>query len=528
MTSHERVTLTWRENFANLRYMLSDAWLLLLNNVLDALGYFARTFAFIPFFVNDFNLDDSDASWIYMIYGLSCTFFAVVGGTLANKVPGPYLLAFGALCDATGSAVLVMTRDLAWIKFAMYTLFPIGMAFGSPIVLKMTKRLVWAPMHGFVVAVFYSMMNVSAAIAQFGFDIARAHSLDGKAGFGPYRTIFLISLFIEVLTTTTAFSIRTNVYVDENNKVQYVKHTNKKERGPSTWTIFVLTLYNVNFYKLLVISLLLVGPKTVFRSLETVYVLFMDRYFGSKYVGTIAAINPIMISAGLWLVQPLLEYIPYNARFLIGATVTLFSLGVMVAFGVTYFTVIMFQVLLSIGEMFWSPALNTFSMQLAPQGHEGLWISMPQIPFTLAKVINGKTSGWLLERYCPEPPGACHAREMWAMLLLITAFAPILLAVLWKCLYVPSSQLLVTKIIEDPDETTPPLIEKDKRHVAVDIGDIELRRVRDIKTITRKGVERKVYVDEDGNNMGDVTSSDDDASNDFPLGIHTHQLANTK
>jgi hypothetical protein len=62
-------------------------------------------------------------------------------------------------------------------------------------------------------------------------------------------------------------------------------------------------------------------------------------------------------------------------------------------------------VLLSVGEVIWSPKLNEYIASIAPPGQEGTYLGMSMIPWFAAKLIVGAISGHLLTRWVPEGIG---------------------------------------------------------------------------------------------------------------------------
>jgi hypothetical protein len=62
-------------------------------------------------------------------------------------------------------------------------------------------------------------------------------------------------------------------------------------------------------------------------------------------------------------------------------------------------------VILSIGEVVWSPKLNEYIAEIAPAGQEGSYLGMSMVPWFAAKLVVGAISGHLLQRWVPEGIG---------------------------------------------------------------------------------------------------------------------------
>lgn len=70
----------------------------------------------------------------------------------------------------------------------------------------------------------------------------------------------------------------------------------------------------------------------------------------------------------------------------------------------TYWTSLGFILVLTIGELIWSPRLSQFTAAIAPKGQEGTYLGLAMVPYFAAKTVVGLFSGHMLERWCPEFP----------------------------------------------------------------------------------------------------------------------------
>lgn len=89
-----------------------------------------------------------------------------------------------------------------------------------------------------------------------------------------------------------------------------------------------------------------------------------------------------------------------------------------------YVAIVLFVVLLSVGEAFFSPRLYEYAAAIAPKGQEASYMSMSLLPFFLAKLFVGMFSGILLEAYCPET-GPRHSETLWLIIALTTMISPV-------------------------------------------------------------------------------------------------------
>jgi hypothetical protein len=78
----------------------------------------------------------------------------------------------------------------------------------------------------------------------------------------------------------------------------------------------------------------------------------------------------------------------------------------------TYGTTIAFLLVLTIGELIWSPRLQEYTAAIAPEGQEGTYLGLSMVPYFLAKLVVSALSGNMLQRWCPEfAPGEPNMGE---------------------------------------------------------------------------------------------------------------------
>src|SRR4029077_8431362 len=82
-----------------------------------------------------------------------------------------------------------------------------------------------------------------------------------------------------------------------------------------------------------------------------------------------------------------------------------------------YVMIVLFIVLLSIGEAFYSPRVYEYAASIAPKDQEASYSALSYIPFFLAKILIGTFSGFLLTKYCP-PEGPRDSGMMWLVVAL--------------------------------------------------------------------------------------------------------------
>ncbi len=189
----------------------------------------------------------------------------------------------------------------------------------------------------------------------------------------------------------------------------------KKEKGMGPVAITMAVLSEPIFWRFTVLISLLLGVRAVFLYLSLLFPKFWLRVIGEDAkVGTMQAFNPVLVIIGLILVIPILQKFNVYKMLVFGALITSISMfipaipqmGGIDIVTWTYITTGVFLLILTVGELIWSPRLSEYTAAIAPEGQEGTYLGLSMVPYFLAKLVVSAFSGYMLMRWCPEyPPG---------------------------------------------------------------------------------------------------------------------------
>jgi POT family proton-dependent oligopeptide transporter len=87
---------------------------------------------------------------------------------------------------------------------------------------------------------------------------------------------------------------------------------------------------------------------------------------------------------------------------------------------------LLYTLLMSIGEALWQPRFLQYVAEIAPPGKTGMYMGVAQLPWFLTKLLTGTYSGWFLKRYCPAQ-GPQDTEFMWLVYSAIACSSPLLL-----------------------------------------------------------------------------------------------------
>lgn len=291
-------------------------------------------------------------------------------------------------------SLILMAPGMAMIQ----TVFQVG-----------NRRFTTEKSQGAGFNLWYLFMNVGAAGGGFLIDII-------------YKTMGLprFHIFTIGIITAALCIIATMIMVKRTEQLKSADQGEgigteeaPEEEGKGPFQIAKEVVTNSTFWRFFLFMLAILGVRSVFLYMGILHPKFWLRMIGDQAsIGFLQALNPILIIIGLILFIPFLHRFKLYSMLVVGAMITSISLLVLAVplpsgWNVVTFTYagsIAFLVILTIGELIWSPRLSQFTAAIAPKGQEGTYLGMAMIPYFMAKTVVSGLSGHMIARWCPEFP----------------------------------------------------------------------------------------------------------------------------
>lgn len=418
--------------------------------------------------------NDADAGYLIATWSTVMTLCTVLVGSLVDAIGlrKAFLLGFGVCL--VSRAVMTFTTD-RWLALSL-GLFPlaVGEALLTPVMVAAVRRYSNTAQRSISFSIFYAMMNVGFAIAGFVFDGVR-RGLGEYGGLelpmlgvalGTYQTLFLVSLLLSVPGLGLMyFGLREGVEAtDEGLKItpETPKYPGQPLWRALSWTvrdtlsetvrIFTGLWRQPAFYKFLAFLTLVVGVRLIFYHMHYTYPKFGIRELGEGApIGRLWSVNPVLIIVLVPLVGAWTQKVSAYRMVTGGSAVAALAVFIMalpprwfepiahgpvgqwigqVGLGLDgplhpyYISILLFIVVLSVGEAFYSPRLYEYSAAIAPKGQEASYMAMSLLPFFVAKFFAGMFSGLLLAWYCPET-GPRESPKLWLVIALTALATPL-------------------------------------------------------------------------------------------------------
>ena len=430
-----------------------EIWFAFGIKILESLCYFSSVLVLMAFLTQEMGLDDVAAGTIFGIFSASMSFFMLFVGFIADSLGIKKALIVGLLIALAGRLSITFTTE-PWIVYPGLFFLSVGFAYMIPLVAAAVKLFSTRKAQKYAFSWYYVVMNVGSFFAGISLDWLRgtftepvSFSLLGTdLTVRPLQMIFfvavlstLVSLFIVI------FLIRARIPDEErgrgpqeegegetgdrcesDGKAAVNPESSDGERK-SAWRVMREVTSEKIFWIFIVFIFLLVLVKMIFQYNHSLYPLYMERIGLKEWTGRLYAINPLIV---IFLV-PVMTAVTgrmkgYNVimagSFVAAASV--FFLGL----GESILMVVLFQVVLSLGEAVYSPRVYDYTASIAPKGKEASYMAYSKAPMFFAKVGAGPITGLLLANLCPAE-GDRNTELMWIIVGVSTMLSPITLLI---------------------------------------------------------------------------------------------------
>ena len=454
-----------RAGFGSLRDAPRELWLIFALKVAESFAYFSMSTVLTLYLTDEFGLTDLQAGTAYGWWGTLTSLFGFVMGPAIDLLGVKRSLFLGFLVSACARVLCAITQNVSVMYLMLMVALPVGGALGIPVMVIGIKQCTTPGNRGFAFGLFYTVMNVAALASGLVLDFFRVrirHGLDWE-GFSEHsvynnglRLLLLLGGFVSAGGALVALRFRELGSLESDHESDAGNSEEKfKAREivggalKTTYQSVKSLLSSKEFLKFLIVCLITVNLKTIFRHLDATLPKYQIRAFGCNTpVGLIYSINPFMIIVLVPIVSAMTRNFNHFDMIHKGSYISALSPFWMV-FIQREWAPVLFVVFLSLGEAIWSPRWYDYSMSVAPAGQEGAFSALSAAPVFMAKLPTGILSGYLLQTFCPESyscddgptqpvetfeSSTCNGKSLWYIIGMLTLTSPLLLLVFQRWL----------------------------------------------------------------------------------------------
>eukprot|EP00931_Biecheleriopsis_adriatica_P049666 TRINITY_DN28731_c0_g1_i1.p1 TRINITY_DN28731_c0_g1~~TRINITY_DN28731_c0_g1_i1.p1 ORF type:complete len:672 (+),score=107.61 TRINITY_DN28731_c0_g1_i1:79-2094(+) len=428
-----------KEGLEQLRYAPREMFMIISMKFAEIAAYYGGAYIYTNYMSEELGMTDQEAGNLYAAYGFTSTFLGLGAGVAIDKLGVRKSLLIGTVSSALARfAHVVMTTKFAAIVVSL-TLFPLGGAFGVPVLALGIRRYSHKDNRKFAFSIFYTMLMLATLVGTMMINQIRGFFPEGTQmngqSFSWMRITWMICTVFTLYTVICAFFLR-DIQVCEDQPLEDMVIEPTKPPAGSTVAVLKQIGSSARFWRLTAVSLLFCGVQMGFRHLDATFPKYMMRTYGPNAPWeVILSVNPIVTFFCAPLCTALLiKYkVGFRKALILGAVLTGFSPFIFAA-AENYLGMVLWITVMSLGQAIWGPKLYEYSTMSAPSGREGLFVAITAAPIYLSSVPAGMISGWLLATYCPKDaaPEERQGSKLWLFVGISVAWTPVLLWILRK------------------------------------------------------------------------------------------------
>jgi len=463
--------LNFTAKFAVLKDAIPELWIVFAIKFLGIAAYGLTNLTLVLWLQSDLGYDDQQALPLVAAWSVLITVCTLFVGSLTDVLGTRRTLFLGTGVCIAGRLVMTLTTVKWLVLGAGLMPLAVGEALGAPVLIAAVRRYSNTRQRSISFSLIYTMMNVGFLMAAWLFDLIRktygerGHVNLAGLHLSTYRTLFLASLILEVMMLPFVYWLREGVEATgQGPKLAPVNPTpsggnflraigsTAREAAQGTRRLFASLWRQAGFYRLLVFLSLIAFLKLIYKEMDYVYPIFGIRELGpGAPIGMLWGLNSLLVIPLAPIIGALTQRFSAYTMVIVGGLISVASIFIMAMppawfapmanglFGNVighgylrlhgsvhpyYVMIVLFVLLLSIGEAFYSPRVYEYAAAIAPRGQEASYGALSYVPFLLAKLLIGIFSGQWLMRYCP-PAGPRHAQTLWLIVALLGLIAPI-------------------------------------------------------------------------------------------------------
>ena len=408
-TAGEMIVGYFRD-FGVLKETRTEYWGIQIVNFLDCTAYFAILTIASLFLSHDLGMSDQHAGYTIAAFTAATTILLTLSGMMTDWLGIRVSLRLSMIASLVLRAAIVGVGLIpslphrGWLAAILLLLMAPFMAGIQTVFQASCQRFTTKRSRSAGFNLWYLFMNVGAAAGGYAIDFVR---LVLKI---PNVHIFTLSVITALLCLIVAeFMIRGEEQLRGTDEAVEPEPPKTARRSP--WSILCEVVREPAFLRLMVLIALILGVRAVYAYLYLLMPKYWERTIGpDAAIGVLNMINPIGIVIGLILFIPFANRVSVFGMLVYGAMVSSLSLFPMALPWqiysadlpyAHYLMAIICMVVLTIGEVLWSPKLYEYTAAIAPKGQEGTYLGFSMIPWFLAKTAVGALSGHMLAHWSP-------------------------------------------------------------------------------------------------------------------------------
>ncbi|MBZ5640973.1 MAG: MFS transporter [Acidobacteriia bacterium] len=413
-------------------------WGVNLSYLLEGMCYFGVVGYLAMYFNQYAGLSDVSAGVMVGALTWGITFSMFLFGGLADKwgvrialIAALALMLFGRVLLAGGPTLGLPPAGLfsAVHVVAMLGILLVVLGYGmyQPAAYAAVRQFTTPKTAGMAYAMLYALMNLGGWLPSFFPPIRRAVGISGAIWV--YAAITAAGLVATLLILSRKTVATATARAREASGKEPEKPADKSATKEPFSVVRWLKNHPMADPKFAFFIFCLIPVQTLFAHNWLTLPMYVERAYRGTWMGdhfeVAVNFNPLLI----FILVPIVAAISQKAKvynMMIAGTAVMAAPTFLLAIGPSFWTLLGYLVLMTIGEAMWQPRFLQYAAEIAPEGRTGAYMGVAQFPWFLTKMITSFYSGWFLTHYCP-PQGETHTERMWLIYGFIAISSTVLL-----------------------------------------------------------------------------------------------------
>ena len=405
--------------------------------LIEGLTYFG-IIGLLAMFFNDFvGLDDINAGWMLGFLTAGITISMLVLGATVDLIGIRKSLLWSLFFILIGRIVLTLSPSLGvsglWNSAQIISLtgmmgIIIGYGIYQPACYAAVKKLNTVKNSAMGYAMLYALMNLGGFLpGLISPPLRKSYGIDGVFWVFVGITVLgmlAIAVFVTKKSIAEAKAIVKEIDGDNVENEDEIDAMTTKEKFQ-----YYLKNFPLKDARFMFFIFILIPVQTLFAHNWLTLPQYTSRAFDG-FVGEnfefFVNLNPILI----FILTPIVTAFTLRRstyQMMIVGTFIMAIPTFFLTFGPSFYTLMAYLVLMTVGEAMWQPRFLQWVAEIAPKGMTGIYMGIGQFPWFLTKVLTAIYSGWFLQNYCPSdtPISGLNTEFMWFVYGMIAIMSPI-------------------------------------------------------------------------------------------------------
>ena len=413
----ERLVLSFRHLF--LKPIRTSIIVVYIIAFLDSFAYYAFTYSLIQHLGLELGLSDKMSYWFYGIFGISMSVWSLVFGFFIDRLGARASISISAAASFVGRLGLAyaVLFEAVWLTgILLFGVVAPSIALISPPVPIALKRYTNTRSRNIGMSLYYGIVNAGAFLVTPLVDIWRIGDHNKTLGLPPYAMVIAATSLLQIPILLLALFGMKNVKMTDDDMVVPFERSTESRNEMSSLKYQLRTMFrNRAFWKAFVLLACMVGAKSTFRYMDSLYLTYVLRAFPdgkTQHYLTLLAINPLMVIIFTLTGLSVMFTSRFNPIGVITMGAGIGGVGpLLMTFGPFVWALVAYVVVTTIGEIIWAPVILTYLANVATEGSEASWMALGSLPLFLSKLLTGGLTGTLTSTYCPDPLTLCPSHD---------------------------------------------------------------------------------------------------------------------